>query len=165
MRTFYDLRGVRFFRLLVLRLDHRDYRCGDMWACLCDCGNVIVVSCGRLRHRCVRSCGCLRDEINAKRMRDDPIGITHGQAYSPEYSSWKNMKTRCTNRRSPNWKWYGGIGVKVCKRWLKFENFLVDMGQRPKGTSLHRRRDKGNYEPGNCVWATLKDGAAERGLK
>jgi hypothetical protein len=65
------------------------------------------------------------------------------------------MMTRCTNANSRDYKeWYGGCGVKVCKRWEKFENFLADMGERPDGKSLDRKNPNGNYTLRNCQWAT-----------
>jgi hypothetical protein len=73
---------------------------------------------------------------------------------SPTYTSWEHMIGRCTNSRNSCWEHYGGRGITVCERWRKFENFLADMGERPKGTTLERCNTDGNYEPQNCRWAT-----------
>lgn len=72
------------------------------------------------------------------------------------------MKQRCLNPNDAAYRWYGGRGITVCDRWLKFENFFADLGVRPDGLSLERINNNGNYEPGNCVWATPKTQAANR---
>jgi hypothetical protein len=76
---------------------------------------------------------------------------------SPEYRIWVGMKNRCLNLNCENYADYGGRGITVCERWNKFENFYADMGPRPNGTSINRIDNDGNYEPGNCHWATNKE--------
>lgn len=74
---------------------------------------------------------------------------------TPEYRSWQMMKNRCLNPRCADYRYYGGRGVKVCRRWLKFENFLADMGRKPSPElTLDRKRVNGNYCKSNCRWAT-----------
>jgi hypothetical protein len=74
---------------------------------------------------------------------------------SPEYRSWQMMKNRCLNTNARDYAHYGGRGIKVCQRWLSFENFLADMGRRPTPKhTLDRKNSNGNYNPSNCRWAT-----------
>lgn len=99
-------------------------------------------------------------------MRGGPT--IHGHAIrgskTRTYETWKAMAQRCRNPRHPAFARYGGRGITVCERWMSFENFLADMGERPPGTSIDRfpNRD-GNYEPGNCRWATSTEQARNRG--
>lgn len=75
------------------------------------------------------------------------------------------MLQRCTNKHTHEYPRYGGAGVRVCDRWVTFENFLEDIGERPEGTSLGRYRDTGDYEPGNVAWMTKSEQVAEQKKK
>lgn len=142
-----------------------------LWACLCDCGNTTAVACGDLRSEHTTSCGCFAAEMSAAtfnrlhRLPNFKPAATHGLSASLTYSSWMNMKNRCTNPKSNRWLHYGGANspVQVCERWLhSFEAFLEDLGERPLGTSLGRFADSGDYEPGNCSWQTKQEQGLER---
>lgn len=90
-------------------------------------------------------------------------GAKHGQTDSPTYRSWKAMIARCEYPKTRGYRYYGGRGITVCKRWRNsFLAFLEDMGERPEGTSLDRIDSDSNYEPGNCRWATAVEQRANR---
>lgn len=72
------------------------------------------------------------------------------------------MLQRCENPEAKGYEYYGGRGVTVCEAWHSYENFVADMGQRPKGRTLDRENPYGNYERGNCRWATPAEQAANK---
>lgn len=123
--------------------------------CQCECGTIRFVMTKDLMNGKSKSCRCLTAETAKAKMLVH--GHSTGYFRSPEYRVWCAMKNRCTNPNGRIYRLYGLRGIKVCDRWLKsFANFLADMGKRPEGTSLDRINNDGNYEPGNCRWATAK---------
>jgi len=84
--------------------------------------------------------------------------LKHGKHHSSEYRAWSAMKQRCYNVKNPNYVYYGERGIVVCIRWLdSFENFLLDMGEKPsEAYSLDRIDNNGNYTMENCRWSTSK---------
>jgi hypothetical protein len=90
-------------------------------------------------------------------------GHTIGGQYSTTYHSWQAMLARCRYVERDVHAKHAARGISVCDRWLSFENFLADMGERPDGTTLDRHpNNDGDYEPGNCRWATSMEQARNR---
>lgn len=147
-----DRTGQVFGRLLVVKRSTRKIAKSTVWECICECGSVTHIPAENLSGGRTRSCGCFNQECRLKR-----IEVTkHGMADSPEYNSWQCMKIRCLYPNHEHWKYYGGRGIKVCDRWLaSFRDFYLDMGP-SGGLTIDRINNDGNYEPGNCRWATMK---------
>jgi hypothetical protein len=128
---------------------------------ICDCGNTFEVSIYNIKNGIVKSCGCIVNKIDI--IDGQKVKIkTLRQKHKGVYTSWGAMKGRCLNPNSLHYKHYGGRGITVCERWMKFENFLADMGDRPEGQSLDRIDVNGNYEPGNCKWSTWEEQRANQ---
>jgi hypothetical protein len=114
-----------------------------LWRCKCICGSEVDVVGSSLRSGHTTSCGCLHiSQITV-----------HGMVRTPEYTAFQGAKYRCTNRQSRGFRDYGARGIAFL--YPDFESFLRDVGPRPSPKySLDRVDNEGNYQPGNCQWAT-----------
>jgi hypothetical protein len=159
--NFKDLTGKIFGRLIVFKFDRSD-GVNTYWAVKCLCGVIFKIRGAYLRSGKTQSCGCLQKEIHIL------TKTTHGMFGTKFYTAWVNMKQRCLNPKNTDYINYGGRGITVCKRWLKFENFRDDMYESylkhvekfgENDTFMDRKEVHGNYELGNVRWATKSEQA------
>ena len=149
-----DIAGQRFGRLVVISKAPSSQGRSPVtqWNCICDCGEAKVVGTMNLVRGRTKSCGCMQKEIVSAN------STTHGLRNSGAYNSWHAMWGRCKRMSNASFPNYGGRGITICDRWKSFANFYADMGDRPNGMTLDRFPNAdGNYEPGNCRWATKEE--------
>jgi hypothetical protein len=156
-----DITGQRFGRLIAEKIAGRDKQGAINWQCRCDCGVSTTVNGRQLRRGNTRSCGCLQIEWATAWQFVHGANRRHQQTV--EYCAWLNARGRCRNPNNEKFADYGGRGIQMCARWESFENFLADMGRKPSPSlSLDRINNDGNYEPGNCRWATTSEQARNK---
>lgn len=145
--------GRKFGKLTVLEECEERKRRSKVYKCLCDCGNITNVVGYRLRNGTIRSCGCLRKEVNAT------LKAKHGKRYTRLYNIWLNSKQRCYNTKSRDYKDYGERGIKICDDWLhdfmSFYDWAMSNGYQ-ENLTIDRIDVNGNYEPSNCRWVDQK---------
>lgn len=144
-----DLSNQTFGNLTVIAREGR-IRTSAAWRCKCTCGEEVVVVGVKLRAGVHKSCA-----KNGHRWLPRE-GTGYVKRYPNEYGSWKSMRKRCYEKSHPHYLRYGGQGIIVHERWKSFLNFVADMGEKPtpKHTIDRYPNNRGNYEPGNCRWAT-----------
>lgn len=150
--------GEVFSYYTVVKLLGCSYNGGSTWECRCECGSIRHLKASVLIRGNTKSCGCQKSSMVAT------ARTIHGQSprgnQTSEYRIWRGIKSRCFNPKYFAYKWYGARGITMCERWANsFPAFYEDMGPRPKKLSIDRINNDGNYEPGNCRWATSKEQA------
>lgn len=151
MSKLVDVTGLRFGRLRVLHRADNTRQGAARWLSICDCGRTTNSTGYNLTSGTTLSCGCLaREKIKASTTK-------HGGWNTPVYNIWRAMVDRCTKPHCQLYSRYGARGIEVCEAWARdFSAFRDDMGPRPRGHSLERVDNNGNYEPKNVIWATAK---------
>ena len=147
-----DMTGQRFGCITAIRIARNAVSGKLKWLCRCDCGSEFVTCGGKVRSGEVKTCPkCSKERVRGSRVK-------HGMRKSAEHRIWSHIKSRCFNPNVPEFRNYGGRGITMCLRWAEsFEAFISDMGLRPSADlSIDRIDNEGNYEPGNCRWASKK---------
>jgi hypothetical protein len=146
-----DLTNKKFGRWLVLK-----YIGNSNWLCQCECGTTSKVRTSELKNGNSRSCGCLHKEIVSKTSKKNRV-------YKKEYNRLRqifgNMKQRCYDKNSINFKNYGAKGIKICNEWLEnplsFCEWAINNGY-TNTLTIDRINVNQNYTPDNCRWVSQK---------
>lgn len=136
--------GLKFGKLTVVSISDLSSKKELKYNCKCDCGNQSIAFGNNLRRGHTLSCGCLSTKHTLNGLRKHPL-----------YKIWKTMIYRCTKQNRQEYKNYGGRGIKVCERWMAFQNFIDDMfDSYDSSLQLDRTNNDGDYEKSNCEWVT-----------
>lgn len=167
-------KGERFGMLTVLAKSDKRHRRSVLWECVCDCGEIVFRKSYSLKSGRSDNCGCYSRKKAVETLGPLAGNPSHGHAAgetpSSTYNAWRGLKGRCNNPKNSDYSDYGGRGITVCAQWNdsdSFEKFLEDMGERPDWATggLDRIDVDGNYEPGNCRWATKEQQAQNKRSK
>ncbi|MGX0433104.1 AP2 domain-containing protein [Staphylococcus hominis] len=151
-----EIVGKTFNHLTVVEYAGKNKHKKKLYKCKCNnCGNEKIMVGTSVKNGYSKSCGCLIIQ-NQKRK--------HGMAGTPIYRKWKNIKGRCFNPNTSNYKWYGGRGITMCQKWKDdFSEFYKDVGNIPfEGAELDRIDNNGNYEPNNVRWVDHRTNSNNR---
>ena len=159
--NFKDLSGQKFGRLTVIRYYGRTKWKRALWECLCDCGNVVIARTDSLKDGAKQSCGCLNSENKSRECKER--NTTHGMSKTRLYRVWCDMRRRCNDIKTPEYKNYGARGIKVCKEWesdfLAFYKWSMANGYDENAKRFECTIDRidvnGNYSPDNCRFVDI----------
>lgn len=153
-KLFQDLTGMDFGKVSVLGFAGQGGK-SKLWYCKCECGSLFIAHACNLKSGKTKSCGCERNRISKER------ATKHGMSKGPIANVLNSMKMRCHNPNTKAYKDYGARGIGVCDRWrfgesgkTAVECFIEDMGPRPEGATIERKRNNDGYSKDNCIWAT-----------
>jgi len=145
-----ELAGQRFGRLTARKIVGLD-RGYKVWICDCDCGGITEARSSSLTTGNVRSCGCMTKK--------------HGMTNHPTYKVWLQLRAKCLRPTSTMFKNYGAKGIRLCNKWLDFNKFYADVGDRPKNKVFDRKDVTRDYEPGNVHWVSSRNNRNDGHLK
>lgn len=154
-----EIIGMRLSKITVIGADEKNQNTKyKKFLCRCDCGLIFSIYKQQITGaRKIKSCRACANKSYLGKNRFNKHAEKHGHSQHELYPTWKNMIKRCKDINDKKFKNYGGRGISVCEMWLDFNNFVLDMGERPgKEMTLDRINVNGNYEPTNCRWATQK---------